>query len=85
MRIILCNIDPFIYAQNVYLYDGHSQTKLGEIPIDQLAHFIVNSCNEYSISEVTLTGIKQYSNEVSKNIIDYSKTKYNRNIKVTVR
>lgn len=85
MRIILCNIDPFIYAQNVYIYDGHSQTKIGETSIEQLPQFIVNQCNEYNITEVNLTGIRQYSNEIASNITNYSKTKYNKSINVIVR
>ena len=85
MRVILCNIDPFIYVQPVYFYDGHSQTQIGEAPIEQLSQFIVNQCNEFSVSDVTLTGIKQYTNEVATKIVDYSKTKYSRTINVTVR
>jgi len=86
MRVIYCNIDPFAYDQKVYAYGGDSQIEIGKAPINNLPQFITNQCNELNISEVTLTGVPHYANDVANKILEYSKTKYsNKNITVTVR
>ena len=85
MRLIYCKIDPFAYDQKVCIADDYTQAELGKCLLEDLPVFITNKCNEYGIDEVALTGFSQYTNNVAKEIAEYSKTKYNKNINVTVR
>lgn len=87
MRVIYCNIDPFAYDQKVYVYDENNKSKeIGKAPLEHLHQFIANQCAEKDIEEVTLTGFKQYTEEMAQKILSYSKTKYSgKTINVTVR
>ena len=85
MSLIYCKIDPFAYDQKVYVTDDNSQKEIGKCPIENLPTFIVSKCNEYSIDEVALSGLSQYADVAAKGIIEYSKTRYDKSIKVTVR
>ena len=87
MRVIYCNIDPFAYDQKVYVYDENNNSKeIGKAPLEYLHQFIANQCAEKDIEEVTLTGFKQYTEEMAQKILTYSKAKYSgKTINVTVR
>lgn len=87
MRVIYCNIDPFAYDQKVYVYDENNKSKeVGKAPLEHLHQFIANQCAEKNIEEVTLTGFKQYTEEMAQKILIYSKAKYSgKTINVTVR
>lgn len=86
MRVIYCNIDPFAYDQEVYVLDGQDKTKIGKSPIESLPQFISNKCDELNIEEVNLTGITNYTTNLSFKIYECFQTKYsNKKINVIVR
>lgn len=78
MQVIYCDVHPFIVQQDVMIYNEETgeRSEIGKISLKDLPEFIVNNCKEKDVHDVKLSGAKIFCEKFSKEILNYSKSKY---------
>lgn len=80
MRKIVGILRPFEYQQKVFVYEDGNKIDGIQDTIDNIPMVIVELAQKYEITQVDLTGPKQYSKGISQKIHNKEFTKYNKNI-----
>ena len=79
MKKIIGIVRPFDIAQTFYVYEDGNKIDIMSIPIEQMENHILNLCEQYEITQVDLTGPKQYIKGIQERVQKAELTKYNNN------
>lgn len=77
MKKIIGILRPFDIMKTLYVYEDGNKIAMVETTIDELDSKILALCQEYDVTQVDLTGPKQYVRGVQEKIQEASVTKYN--------
>lgn len=79
MRKIVGVLRPFDYQQQFFVYEDGNKIDSAETPVDNIPETILNLTQKYDITQVDLTGPKQYARGISQKIHEVEQTKYSEN------
>ena len=79
MKKIIGIVRPFDTTQTFYVYEDGNKINIMSIPIEQMENHILNLCEQYEITQVDLTGPKQYIKGIQERVQKAELTKYNNN------
>lgn len=83
MKKIIGVLRPFDRRQNFYVYEDGNRLEVKQPTIDEITDTIFVLCDKYSITQVDLTGPKQYNRGLKKKIELAEMQKYSEN-KLTI-
>ena len=79
MKKIIGIVRPFDITQTFYVYEDGNKIDIMSIPIEQMENHILNLCEQYEITQVDLTGPKQYIKGIQERVQKAELIKYNNN------
>ena len=85
MKKIICSINPFNLYQSIQIADTNAGTieEVAKVPTDDLEETISLISYENNISQIILSG-HPLVDQMAKDIIEYAKETYDKNIKLKV-
>ena len=83
MKKIIGVLRPFDRRQNFYVYEDGNKLDTKQPTVDEINETIFALCQKYEITQVDLTGPKQYNRGLKKKIELAEMQKYNEN-KLTI-
>lgn len=79
MKKIIGILRPFDLEQTFYVYENGNKIDMAHPTIEEISDTILSFVEKYNISQVDLTGPKQYSKGISNKIKEAEMSKYNKN------
>lgn len=83
MKKIVGILRPFDLKQTFYVYENGNKIDMANPTIDEITNTIFSLCEQHEITQVDLTGPKQYSKGIQEKIQQAELTKY-RTSKITI-
>lgn len=79
MKKIVGVLRPFDLEQSFYVYENGNKIDMAHPTVDEINEVVFSFIEKYNISQIDLTGPKQYSKGISKKIKEIEMLKYNKN------
>ena len=79
MKKIVGVLRPFDLEQSFYVYENGNKIDMAHPTVDEINEVVFSFIEKYNISQVDLTGPKQYSKGISNKIKEAEMLKYNKN------
>lgn len=79
MKKIVGVLRPFDLEQSFYVYENGNKIDMAHPTVDEINEVVFSFVEKYNISQIDLTGPKQYSKGISKKIKETEMLKYNKN------
>ena len=79
MKKIVGVLRPFDLEQSFYVYENGNKIDMANPTVDEINEIIFSFVEKYDVSQIDLTGPKQYSKGISKKIKEAEVLKYNKN------
>ena len=79
MKKIVGILRPFDLEQSFYVYENGNKIDMAHPTVDEINEVVFSFIEKYNISQVDLTGPKQYSKGISNKIKEAEMLKYNKN------
>ena len=79
MKKIIGIIHPFDLYQTFYVYEDGNKLDIVKTKLDNIPETIFNLSQTYNIYEIDLSGAKQFSKKIIKEIQEKELIKYNQN------
>ena len=79
MRKIIGILRPFDIKQQFFVYEDGNKIDNAETIVDDIPKEILKLANEYDITQIDLTGPKQYAKGIRKKIQEQEITTYSEN------
>ena len=79
MKKIVGVLRPFDLEQSFYVYENGNKIDMAHPTVDEINEVVFSFVEKYNISQVDLTGPKQYSKGIGNKIKEAEMLKYNKN------
>lgn len=83
MKKVIGILRPFDRRQNFYVYEDGNRLEARQPTVDEITDTVFALCDKYDITQVDLTGPKQYNRGLKKKIEIAEMQKYSEN-KLTI-
>lgn len=85
MKKIVGILRPFLFKQQLFVYENGNKVDMVEVTMDEVAETVLGLCYSHAIREVDLTGPTKYSVKVRADIQNAEIAKYSKNdIKIDI-
>ena len=78
MKKIIGILRPFDLMKTFYVYEDGNKIGMFSASVDDLDSVLLAACEEYGVTQVDLTGPKQYVKGIQEKIKQVETTKYNK-------
>lgn len=79
MKEIVTILKPFMYLQNVFVYEDGKKIEVLASSLDDLSNNIFELSNKYDTNKVNLIGNIAFGKGIKEQILEAEMTKYNAN------